>query len=217
MIFWSRSISWVLTTSVIIRCIKSMPSFLCVSCSILRSTSNDPMASGKCTSPSPSSNVTHKLCNTRAWSVIQIIFEISRYNEKNLRKIVNDEYYEKLSEKRGEVDYLNQCIIYLQEFKSDSLSQLSSLGPVFSRKFVRILLNKKLWVSKHADNAKICMKFSQFNDETELKSYQRVYFTIDPKTITNVFSTKKVSNFQQKIRWFQDLIHFSIVKKGSTL
>lgn len=118
---------------------------------------------------------------------------LHRYNEKNLRKIVNDEYFQKLSENRAEVDYLNQCIIYLQEFKSDSMSQLSSSSPSFTRKFVRILLNKKLWVSKHADNAKICMKFSQFNDETELMSYQRVYFTIDPKRITDVFSTKKVS------------------------
>ncbi len=37
------------------------------------------------------------------------------------------------------------------------------------------------------------MKFSQFNDETELKYYQRVYFTISPKKITDVFITKKVS------------------------
>ena len=113
-----------------------------------------------------------------------------------MRKVVNDEYYQKLSnENKDEIQYLNQCIIYLQEFKLDS----ASLGcnkyssNTHSKKFVRILLNKKLWVSKCSDNAKICMKFSQFNDETELKYYQRVYFTISPKKITDVFITKKVS------------------------
>lgn len=129
----------------------------------------------------------------------------NKYNEKNLRKIVNEEYFQKLSENREEVDYLNQCIIYLQEFKSDSLSQLSTSGHAYSRKFIRILLNKKLWVSKHTDNAKICMKFSQFNDEREMKDYQRAYFTIDPKTIIDVFSTKKGQLYSQLSEPFIDL------------
>lgn len=84
-------------------------------------------------------------------------------------------------EKANQLNYLNDCVIYLQEFRTESSNKSV-------KKVIRILLDKKLWLSKFANNSKICMNFAQFNDETELKSYQRHYFTFHPKMITDIFT-----------------------------
>ncbi len=88
-------------------------------------------------------------------------------------------------EKQSQLDYLNECVIYLQEFRAEDRSSKSC------NKVIRVLLNKKLWLSKFANNSKICMNFTQFNDEAELKAYQKHFYTIDPKLITDVFAEKK--------------------------
>lgn len=86
------------------------------------------------------------------------------------------------------VDYLNNTTIYLQEFKSDSSQTMKeSLNNIFLSKNIRFLLDKKLWLSNYHENAKICMKFSQFNDKDELKLYQDPFFQIDSKKILTIF------------------------------
>lgn len=118
-----------------------------------------------------------------------------RHSEKNLKKIASEKYLDenrfKLNpEKKILMNFLNDAVIYLQEFRTDTTETSQALQN-FSKRFVRNLLNKKLWMSKFADNSKICMKFSQFNDECELNSYQRFFFTIDPYKITNIFVKRK--------------------------
>ena len=90
-------------------------------------------------------------------------------------------------EEKCQLDYLNECTIYLQEFRTEP-----AIKP--AKKLIRVLLDKKLWLSKCANNSKICMNFSQFNDEAELMAYQRDFFTIDPKRITELFSEKTKVN-----------------------
>lgn len=117
---------------------------------------------------------------------------IKRLNDKNLRKIVSEQYLNsaKLNlspEKQSLMDYLNQFTIYLQEFRTEAVNGHAGYA---NKKVIRILLNKKIWVQKYAENSKICMKFAQFNDEMELRSYQRQYFTINPKQITDIFTER---------------------------
>jgi hypothetical protein len=75
------------------------------------------------------------------------------------------------------LNYLHESTIYLQEFRfsSTKISIKNINNKINSNKNVRLLLNKKLWLSKYYDNYKVCMKFTQFNDADELKLYQ------DPK------------------------------------
>lgn len=72
------------------------------------------------------------------------------------------------------LDYLHESTIYLQEFRFSSTKiNIDNINyNINSNKNVRLLLNKKLWLSKYYDNYKVCMKFTQFNDADELKIYQ---------------------------------------------
>ncbi len=91
-------------------------------------------------------------------------------------------------EKQSLLDFLNGIVIYLQEIRGYDC---------FSNKVIRVLLNKKLWLSKYAYNLRICMNFTQFTDEDELKAYQKHFYTIDANLITDIFGQKKqVTNFQ---------------------
>jgi len=83
--------------------------------------------------------------------------------------------------------------IYLQEFRSDSSKNTSS------NRYVRILLNKKLWLSRPQENSKICMKFSQFNDTDELLKYENYYFCLKPSKITEKFNQLVNMSSCQKI------------------
>ncbi|RNA28802.1 hypothetical protein BpHYR1_024917 [Brachionus plicatilis] len=80
------------------------------------------------------------------------------------------------------MEYLNGQTIYLQEFKYDRAGQ-----SLFVNKNIRFLLDKKLWLLNHHENSKICMKFSQFNDTTELNLYQDEYFLLDCKRLVQIF------------------------------
>ncbi len=72
------------------------------------------------------------------------------------------------------LNYLHESTIYLQEFSFNSIKiNINNINNNSnSNKNVRLLLNKKLWLSKYYDNYKVCMKFTQFNDADELKLYQ---------------------------------------------
>jgi hypothetical protein len=88
-----------------------------------------------------------------------------------------------------------QCdsTIYLQEFRSDSSKNTAS------NRYVRILLNKKLWLSRPQENTKICMKFSQFNDTDEFLKYEKYYFCLKPSKITEKFYQLVNMSLYQKI------------------
>lgn len=79
------------------------------------------------------------------------------------------------------VHYLNNCTIYLQEFRTDSSSHSSC------KKTVRFLLDKRLWLKNYQDNSKICLNFSQFNDANELKTYNKLSYSIGCKQIMKPF------------------------------
>ena len=85
--------------------------------------------------------------------------------DKNLR----------VDERKKHLNVLNENMIYLQEFRTGT--QTTSVKH-FGKKTVRILLNKRLWVSKRSDNSQICMNFSQFNDPDELRRYHQAYYCI---------------------------------------
>jgi hypothetical protein len=76
---------------------------------------------------------------------------------------------------------LNQYEIYLQEFRADPNDK--------TIKSVRVLLKKKVWrTTDQTENARICMKFSQFNDSAEVKLYTDPFFCINSKKILKVFN-----------------------------
>jgi hypothetical protein len=125
----------------------------------------------------------------------------NRLKEKHLRKLTCQHYLDennsKAVEKKNLLDYLNECVIYLQEFRTDTVC--NNIKANTCKKSVRILLNKKLWLSKYSDNPKICMSFSQFNDADELKSYQKPYFCIESSKITDLFTKSYEPNFINKL------------------
>jgi len=108
----------------------------------------------------------------------------SKTNENACQKADDFEKYFK---------YLNEITFYLQEFRSVNRSVLSS-NQIHTNKNVRILLEKKMWLSKFKDNARICMKFSQFNDVNELKSYQQPHFCMDARKIIDFFYSSEALN-----------------------
>ena len=77
---------------------------------------------------------------------------------------------------------LNDTTIYLREFRSDPMKNTLSI------KYVRFLLNKKLWLSRQKENSNICMQFSQFYDADELLKYEKYYFCLKPSKITEKFN-----------------------------
>ena len=88
-----------------------------------------------------------------------------------------------LSERKKHLEVLNESIIYLQEFRTETQSKSAKLS---GKKSVRILLNKRLWLSKHMENSQICMSFSQFNDADELRKYQQAYYSLPFRKITSL-------------------------------
>ena len=70
---------------------------------------------------------------------------------------------------------LRQQAIYLQEFRFETASVLVSSerlhAPISCTRSVRVLLNKRLWLSRQAENAKICMRFAQFSEPTQLNAF----------------------------------------------
>ena len=117
-----------------------------------------------------------------------------RSNEKSKRLSLQPFGLDESAEKKKHSDYLNECIIYLQELRVDNTANKTS-----GCKIVRILLNKKLWLSKHAYNSKICMNFSQFNDADELKAYQKPFFSIESNKITDLFIKSIELNWMNKL------------------
>lgn len=85
----------------------------------------------------------------------------------------------------------DEITIYLREFRSDSTKN------TMSNKYVRFLLDKKLWLSRQKENSNICMQYSQFNDE-ELAKYEKYYFCIKPSKI---------------IEKFNDIVNMSVTKQ----
>lgn len=99
-------------------------------------------------------------------------------------------------------DYLNETSIYLYEFKVASnrnpLARLDTNNNTKSNgseskmqtcnsKIIRILLNKRLWLKNYHENAKICMRFSQFCDPDELNKYNQCKCLIDSLRLLHVF------------------------------
>lgn len=124
---------------------------------------------------------------------------INRHSEKTLKKLACQQFldenkYKITSEKKKQMDYLNEHVIYLQEFRSDTLNKTSLCNP--TKKVVRILMSKKLWLSKFTENLKICMNFSQFNDKQEYDKYQKLFFTIDSTKISDIF-TKRSKSYEK--------------------
>lgn len=89
--------------------------------------------------------------------------------------------------------YLNNCTIYLQEFRTDNSSQYSC------KKTVRFLLDKRVWIKNYSDNSKICLNFSQFNDSDELKTYLKYSYSINPKQLIKPFKMISNLSYTQKI------------------
>jgi hypothetical protein len=109
--------------------------------------------------------------------------------------------------------YLNEITFYLQEFRSVNRSTLSS-NLIHTNKNVRILLEKKMWLSKFKDNARICMKFSQFNDINELKSYQQPHFCMDSRKIIDFFYSNEGLNlnlFKKIFCVFVDIVPVHLI------
>lgn len=109
------------------------------------------------------------------------------------------------------MDYLNYQTIYLQEFKYDGAKQ-----SLFLNKNIRFLLDKKMWLFNHHENSKICMKFSQFNDSTELKIYQDEYFLLDCKRLIQIFLShlNDISMFEKVFCVFIYKVPIEIILKG---
>ncbi len=85
--------------------------------------------------------------------------------------------------------YLTTMTVYLQEVKTDPVNRI-----------VRVLLDKRVWLTNYQDNLRICMQFSQFNDIDELKTYQQQYFLLDFKAILqNFLKNFKHLNIYEKI------------------
>ncbi|CAF0762307.1 unnamed protein product [Brachionus calyciflorus] len=109
------------------------------------------------------------------------------------------------------MEYLNTQTIYLQEFKHELSNQ-----SLYVNKNIRFLLDKKLWLTNHHENSKICMKFSQFNDPTELKLYQDEYFLIDSKRIIQIFMSQlnDISLYEKVFCVFIYKVPVEIILKG---
>lgn len=140
---------------------------------------------------------------------IAILAKILNVNIFNKRTNGQWKFYEpsrnnkstKDEEKAKLMSYLNECTIYLQEFRADSSYMNKNLSFDFMpcTKNFRILLDKKLWLSKQHENSKICMKFSQFNDSEELKKYELASFCMDSSKIVNLFNLNENEDEFQKI------------------
>lgn len=139
-------------------------------------------------------------------------YEPSRSRTRS--NVINDENNKDMEEEvQRSRSNLIDSTIYMQEFKSESNSsnkkqyefpvsyqQLSSSNNSCAHnKSVRILLNKKLWLSNYADNSKICMKFSQFNDLDELRSFEENFFCMESAKIINLLNIKDNMNYYYKI------------------
>lgn len=109
------------------------------------------------------------------------------------------------------IEYLNSQTIYLQEFKYDGNEQC-----LYLNKNIRFLLDKKLWLLNHSENSKICMKFSQFNDSTELKIYQDEYFLLDSRRLVQIFLShlNDMSMFEKVFCVFVYKVPIEIILKG---
>lgn len=111
------------------------------------------------------------------------------------------------------IEYLNGQTVYLQEFKYQGADQT-----LYLNKNIRFLLDKKLWLLNHHENSNICMKFSQFNDSTELKLYQDEYFLLDCKRLIQIFLShlNDISLFEKVFCVFIYKVPIEIILKKLT-
>jgi len=99
-------------------------------------------------------------------------------------------------------DCLDQSTIYLQEIKLNSTPFSSAPSPasnIPTTKNVRLLLSKKLWLSKYYSNSYVCMKFTQFNDAYELTKYEEQNSCLNPSQLfEEIFMSKAVKQQQEQ-------------------
>lgn len=103
------------------------------------------------------------------------------------------------------MECLNETTIYLQEirFDPDARSSQTNTFKLSFNKSVRLLLDKKLWLSNYLDNNKICIKFSQFNDLEQLKIYREPYFLIDSIQFVNQILSRMKTTDKRELNIYQ--------------